>query len=72
MEMDFPPNWTRKEKISPCGLNNHRSNVVNKVGEGERSGEPIVFQQDRDMTNFKDPSSTTVLLIMCFTYTTSI
>jgi hypothetical protein len=48
------------------------SNVVNKVGEGVSSGEPIAFQQDRDMTHVEAPSSMMVLLMMCFVYTMSI
>jgi hypothetical protein len=44
------------------------SKVVNKVGEGVSSGEPIAFQQDKDMTHIEAPSSTMVLLITCFTY----
>jgi hypothetical protein len=51
MEMVFPPNWTGKEEIILCVLNNQPSEAVKKVGEGVSSGEMIYFHQDKDMTH---------------------
>jgi hypothetical protein len=62
METDFPPNWTRKEEIIMCGLKDHPSKVVKRVGEGVSSREPMDFQQDKDMTHVEAPSSMMVLL----------
>jgi hypothetical protein len=61
--MDFPPNLTRKEEIRPWGQNDHPWKVVKRVREGVSYGEPIAFQQDKNITHVKAPSSMTILLI---------
>jgi hypothetical protein len=39
---------------------------VRKVGDGASSGEPMDFQQDKDIMHVEAPSSTTILPITCF------
>jgi hypothetical protein len=62
-QMDFPPNLTEQEEIRPWGQNDRPSKSVKRVGEGVSSGEPIDFQQDKEITHVNSRSLTMVLLI---------
>jgi hypothetical protein len=54
---------TGHEEIRPWGWNDHPSKTIKRVGEGVIFGEPIDFQQDKDITHIESPSSTMILLI---------
>lgn len=57
IEIVFPINSMAREFKIPYGLKPCPSNSLKVVGDRLRSREPMLLQQDNDMTHVEDPSS---------------
>jgi hypothetical protein len=55
-----PPNCMGKEGMIPCGQNKRSSKSVRRVGDGDKTSWPMVFQHANDITHVEAPLSTTV------------
>jgi hypothetical protein len=58
--MIFPPSCTVKEGMISFGLNERPSKVVRRLGDRDKTGWPIAFQNANDIMHVEATSSTTV------------